>query len=267
MILRDGETKEGLMREFLALAERCGGEVYWDLDSISMRADGYKIEWRHKGSCTGPAWSCHWGSEHQSRGRGDTPEEALRDAALKARTALGRSGDVVRAMEAAQLPTKPAEPKPPAELVEFAERHGVEVERAAAANRFCASVRNVEVFGSAGKQLEPCASNSKHVRYGDTIDEALANLAAATVDDEEAHLEVCGLIGDVRKVFSPPQWTRLGGDGQEWWLREAGPDAIKGGHAKSPWLAVIEMQKSMHDLAGWSFKVEEACREWRKTNA
>jgi hypothetical protein len=93
------------------------------------------------------------------------------------------------------------EPQPPAELVEFAKRHGVEVKQAAMRGRFYADVGRVVVL--AGGDAKTCArlESVMSTKDGHTIDEALASLAAATVDDEAAHLEVCALIGDQERAF------------------------------------------------------------------
>lgn len=139
----------------------------------------------------------------------------------------------------------PVELQPPAELVEFAERHGVEVEHNRATKHFDVCV------GRAVVGYEPGGFYALHEDHrqqdGDTIPEALASLAAATVDDEEAHLEVCGLVdecvGGSKKAFRDtvkiPDGCKLEVCGHGWWVHTTpeGSHMSNGIIGKTPWLA------------------------------
>jgi hypothetical protein len=119
--------------------------------------------------------------------------------------------------------------------VEFAKRHGVEVEPAVCDGHPRVMIGNIRV--GRGPLLYYAATPGMS-RLSDTIPEALARLAAATVDDEEAHLEVCGLVEGMwlanafRERFPDAELSR-GVDAvsfQRWWV-DGGPQR------KSPWLA------------------------------
>jgi hypothetical protein len=162
----------------------------------------------------------------------------------------------------------PEEPQPPAELVAFAERHGVEVRQCARRPyRHKVEVSCVSIFAGDGDETRIYCHHEGHGYVdGATIDEALAKLAAATVDDEEVHLEVVGLIQCQSDACILPDGMLHNTNGEMWWVSfRSSP--LQGPAARSPWLAVIALQGEMHEKADEAMRIEKACREWRKSNA
>jgi hypothetical protein len=168
----------------------------------------------------------------------------------------------------------PAEPQPPGELVAFAERHGVDLKRwyigtddeqwiAGAANDVRVGTSDEGFWAKASGSGEEFTTTTRHAP---TIDEALAKLAAATVDDEAAHLEVVGLIRSQTDACILPDGMLHNTSGDMWWVSFRSYP-MQGPAARSPWLAVIALQGEMHEKADEAMRIEKACREWRKTNA